>query len=326
MSQESPSQSRNALPTGIVHADLFMEHDTGFDHPESPERYKVIMDALRASEFADRLGWLEPRTAERADLLRGHSRAYVDIAQRDIEVGMKSLSTGDTSISRGSWNAAIHAVGGACVAVDAVINTEMKNAFCVLRPPGHHATPLRGMGFCVFNNIALAAKYAQDKYNIGRVLVVDWDVHHGNGTQDAFYDDDSVFFFSTHQWPWYPGTGARDETGHGKGLGTTMNRPFAAGAGRKEILGVFETELCSIAQKFKPDLVLISAGFDSRYSDPLGGFLLTDEDFADLTRLTMDLADQFAEGRVISMLEGGYDLDGLASAVTAHCRVLVNHQ
>ena len=326
MPQESPSPRKTTLPTGIVHADLFIEHDTGFDHPESPERYKVVMNALRTADFADRLCWLEPRTAEKADLLRCHTNAYVEVAKRDIEVGMKNLSTGDTSISKGTWNAAIHAVGGACVAVDAVINTDLRNAFCVLRPPGHHAAPMRGMGFCVFNNIALAAKYAQDKYDIGKVLVVDWDVHHGNGTQDAFYDDDSVFFFSTHQFPWYPGTGGRDETGQGKGLGTTMNQPFAAGAGRKEIFGVFETELCSIAQKFKPDLVLISAGFDSRQGDPLGEFQLTDEDFADLTHLTMDLAGQFAEGRVISMLEGGYDLDGLACAVTAHCRALANHQ
>jgi acetoin utilization deacetylase AcuC-like enzyme len=325
MSQESPSQSPNALPTGIIHTDLFTEHETGFDHPESPERYRVIIDALRTSEFADRLCWREPRAVEKTDLLRCHINAYVDIARRDIEVGMKYLTTGDTSISRGSWNAAIHAVGGSFVAVDAVVNAEIKNAFCVVRPPGHHATPMRGMGFCVFNNIALAAKYAQDSYDIGKVLVVDWDVHHGNGTQDAFYDDDSVFFFSTHQWPWYPGTGGRDETGHGKGLGTTMNRPFAAGAGRTEILGAFETDLCSIAQKFKPDLVLISAGFDSRTGDPLGGFRLTDEDFVDLTRLTMDLADQYAEGRVISLLEGGYDLDGLARAATAHCGALVNH-
>jgi acetoin utilization deacetylase AcuC-like enzyme len=326
MPQETPLQNRNAAQTGIVHADLFMDHDTGFDHPESPLRYKVIMDTLRSSDFVDRLCWLESRTVEKEDLLRCHSRAYVDIAQRDIEVGMKYLSTGDTSISKGSWNAAIHAVGGACVAVDAVIGSQVKNAFCVVRPPGHHAGPLRGMGFCVFNNIALAAKYAQEKYDIGRVLVVDWDVHHGNGTQEAFYEDDSVFFFSTHQWPWYPGTGARDETGHGKGLGTNMNRPFAAGAGRKEIFGVFETELCEVAQKFKPELVLISAGFDSRYGDPLGGFQLTDGDFADLTRLTLDLADQYADGRAISMLEGGYELGGLAKAVSAHCRALVDHR
>jgi acetoin utilization deacetylase AcuC-like enzyme len=182
------------------------------------------------------------------------------------------------------------------------------------------------MGFCVLNNIALAAKYAQEEHGIGRVLIVDWDVHHGNGTQDAFYEDDSVFFFSTHQFPWYPGTGGRDETGQGKGLGTTMNRPFNSGAGRKEILGAFETDLCSAVRDFKPELILISAGFDAKQGDPLGEFRLTDEDFADLTRLTMDLADQFAEGRVISMLEGGYDLDGLAAAATAHCRVLTgNH-
>jgi acetoin utilization deacetylase AcuC-like enzyme len=232
------------------------------------------------------------------------------------------LTTGDTTISDGSWEAALNAAGGACVAVDAVMASQVKNAFCVLRPPGHHATPSRGMGFCIFNNVAIAARYAQSRHGIGKVLIADWDVHHGNGTQEIFYEDDSVFFFSTHQWPWYPGSGGRDEIGHGKGLGTTMNRPFPAGAGRTEIVGAFSEDLCSAARAFKPELVLISAGFDSREGDPLGGFLLTDEDFADLTRLMLDLAHEFAHDRVVSMLEGGYHLEGLASAVQAHCRTL----
>jgi acetoin utilization deacetylase AcuC-like enzyme len=181
------------------------------------------------------------------------------------------------------------------------------------------------MGFCVFNNAAVAARYAQQKYGIGKVLILDWDVHHGNGTQDAFYDDDSVFFFSAHQWPWYPGTGARDETGTGRGLGTTMNCPLGAGAGRKQVMGVFERNLMSAVQKFKPELILVSAGFDSRAGDPLGGFKLTDEDFVDLTQLALDLGDQYAEGRVVSVLEGGYDLNGLARGATAHCRTLARH-
>lgn len=325
MPQETLPPASHGLRTGIVHSDLFMEHDTGFGHPECPLRCKVIVDALRIADFADRLEWLAPRPAERDDLLRCHFGGYVELVRREILGGADFLSTGDTSVGLRSWEAAVYAAGGACLAVDSVMAKTVQNAFCVLRPPGHHATPGRGMGFCVFNNTAIAARYAQQKHGIGKVLIADWDVHHGNGTQDAFYQDDSVFVFSTHQWPWYPGTGAPEETGYGRGLGTNMNRPFPAGAGRREIFGAFAGDFLEAARRFKPELVLISAGFDSRDGDPLGGFHLTDEDFADLTRLLLELADECAESRVVSMLEGGYELDGLASSVKAHCQALAQH-
>jgi acetoin utilization deacetylase AcuC-like enzyme len=325
MIQETLPPKQHDLRTGIIHSDLFMEHDTGYGHPESPLRYKVIVDALRTADFAGRLEWLAPRIAEREDLLRCHLGGYIDLVRRDILGGAQYLSTGDTSVGHRSWDAAVYAAGGACLAIDSVVARTVKNAFCVLRPPGHHATPGRGMGFCVFNNTAIAARYAQQRHGIGKVLIADWDVHHGNGTQDTFYADDSVFVFSTHQWPWYPGTGARDETGHGRGLGTIMNRPFPAGAGRAEILGAFAGDFLDAARRFKPELVLISAGFDSRDGDPLGGFHLTDEDFADLTQLMLDLAGECAEGRVVSLLEGGYHPGGLASSAKAHCQKLAQH-
>src|SRR5205823_4535682 len=200
----------------------------------------------------------------------------------------------------------------------AVIGGELRTAFCIVRPPGHHATPDRGMGFCIFNNIAVAARYAQTRHKAGRVLIADWDVHHGNGTQDIFYADGSVLFFSTHQSPWYPGTGSADETGYAEGEGKTINCPFPAGSGRQEIAGAFEQLLIPAADEFKPDLVLISAGFDSRAGDPLGHFLLTDADFADLTSIMLTIADEHAEGRLVSVLEGGYSLSGLAAATRAH--------
>ncbi len=318
------SAGRNGLPTAVVQAPIFADHDTGTGHPESSLRYTVVVNALKKTDLSRHLLWLTPRAAEESELAWGHREDYIRTARRDIESGRAYLSTGDTNVCRWSWKPALFSAGAAFTAVDALFESRAQNAFCVVRPPGHHATPTRGMGFCVFNNIALAARYAQQRHGVGKVLIADWDVHHGNGTQEAFYEDDSVLFFSTHQWPWYPGTGASDETGRGRGLGTTINRPFPAGAGRAEILGAFGEELVSAAQRFKPELVLISAGFDSRHGDPLGHFLLTDEDFAELTQILLDVGEQFADGRVVSLLEGGYHLEGLSAACKAHCRTLAN--
>lgn len=280
------------------------------------------MGALDAAGFSASLPRIETRAATEEDLLLCHTASYLAIARSDVERRLPYLSTGDTDITPNSWDVAARAVGGVLNAVDAVMEGDARNAFCVVRPPGHHANASRGMGFCLFNNVAIAARHAQRMHGVDRVLIVDWDVHHGNGTQDIFYRDPSVFFFSTHQWPLYPGTGRANERGDGPGEDATMNFPFPAGSGRKEILGAVQTFLMPAMQRFQPDLVLISAGFDSREGDLLGRFTLTDQDFIDLTKCVMEIADTSAGGRVVSMLEGGYALKGLASASAAHVSAL----
>jgi acetoin utilization deacetylase AcuC-like enzyme len=299
------------------------EHDTGHGHPESPERFEAVMEGLKHAGLLEKLKLIEPRAVTSEDLELVHKASYLRRAEHDILSGAPQLSTGDTSICEASWDAAKLAVGGAMAAVDAVMEGRVANAFCAGRPPGHHATADRGMGFCVLNNIAIAARHAQRRHGIDRVLIVDWDVHHGNGTQDIFYEDGSVFFFSTHQSPWYPGTGHARETGAGKGKGATLNCPLPAGSGHTELFAAFKGQLLPAMEEFQPEFVLISAGFDSRSGDPLGDFLLTDGDFADLTKIVRGIADQYAKGRVVSLLEGGYSLNGLANAAVAHVRELM---
>jgi acetoin utilization deacetylase AcuC-like enzyme len=307
------------MKTALAADPACKEHNTGPRHPERPERFDAVLNAV------DDLGLLrlDPRHATEDELSLCHSVPYIRLVEREVMAGFHELSTGDTIISQRSLDAALRATGGALNAVDSVMSGQAQNAFCLGRPPGHHATPTRGMGFCLFNTVAIAARYAQKRYGDSRALIADWDVHHGNGTQDIFYSDGTVFFFSTHQHPWYPGTGAAEETGDGPGHGSTMNCPFPAGSGRKEILGAFQERLLPAAEKFKPDLVLISAGFDSRIGDPLGNFLLTDDDFTDLTRVMREIADKHSHGRIVSVLEGGYSLEGLAAGVRAHVQALL---
>jgi len=308
----------------LVSDPAYQKHDTGFGHPEQPARTKAVMKALETADLTDRFRKTDPRPCDDADLLRCHGADYLASVKEDVAAGSSSLRTGDTTISAASLEIAKLAAGGLLAAVDEVMGGKAPSAFCVSRPPGHHATPDKGMGFCLFNNVAVAARYAQQKHKVGKVLIVDWDVHHGNGTQDIFYEDESVFFFSTHQSPWYPGTGAKDETGKGKGLGTILNRPFPAGSGHDEIVeGAFGDDLAKAMTKYRPELVLVSAGFDSRLGDPLGQFRLTDDDFANLTQIVLDLAEEHAGGKVVSALEGGYDLNGLGKAAAAHAKQLV---
>src|ERR1700732_1221770 len=221
--------------TGLLADPVSKRHNLGPHHPESPERF----DAALRGTAGQKLAPLASREAAFDELALCHSREYIHLAEREIGAGARELSTGDTNVCPESLEVALRAAGGVLNAVDMVVSRELQNAFCIVRPPGHHATPDRGMGFCVFNSIAMAARYAQQQHGADRVLIVDWDVHHGNGTQDIFYSDESVFFFSTHQSPWYPGTGDLEETGHGAGKGTTLNCPFPAGSGREQILGAF---------------------------------------------------------------------------------------
>ncbi len=309
--------------TGLAADVRVRRHEVAPGEPEVPARFTAIVNHLKSNGIIDRLVSIEPRGATDDELALVHAREYISLVEREITEGRRQLSTGDTTISVHSAEAARFAAGSALSSIDAVFSGQVQNAFCVTRPPGHHAGRARGMGFCLFNTVAIAARYAQRKHGAERVLIADWDVHHGNGTQDIFYSDGSVLFFSTHQSPWYPGTGAADETGVGAGAGKTINCPLPAGSGSSKILGAFRELLLPSAAEFRPDLILISAGFDSRVGDPLGQFLLRDEDFHQLTTMLADLAAAHCRGRLVSVLEGGYNLEGLALAAGSHIRALL---
>jgi len=307
------------MTTAIVHHPIYQKHDTGFGHPESPLRYEVVMDALRSDEsFWERLDEITPEKAPKGLIQAAHSPQHFKRVEGAIEHGVDRLDA-DTVISMQSFDASLFAAGGACAAVDAVMKGDAKNAFVAVRPPGHHATAENAMGFCLFNNVAVAARHAQNQYKeINRVAVIDWDVHHGNGTQGIFYDDPSVYFFSMHQYPWYPGTGSRGETGHGRGLVSTMNIPVKANTYASEQARMFEAAIDDMSKKFQPDLIMISAGFDAHLTDPLGQLQLEDDDFVSMTRTVKQWADAACRGRIVSCLEGGYNLGTLGETVKKH--------
>lgn len=309
------------MKTAFVYHPDYLLHDAGAMHPERPDRLRAIMAHLEKTGLLEELHRITPEPADEIWLNRVHPPEYVRLIEKASASAPAALDP-DTRLSKDSFRVAKLAVGGVLAAVDAVMEGKAKNAFAAVRPPGHHASAARAMGFCLFNNAAVAARYIQEKYGLKRVLIVDWDVHHGNGTQDIFYADPTVLYFSTHQYPYYPGTGAEEETGEGPGKGTTVNAPMPAGAGDAEVIRAFREKLVPAAEKFQPEFVLISAGFDGHKRDPLAQLQLTEQGFAELTRILMDIAGRFAGGRVVSLLEGGYDLEGLSRSVEAHLRAL----
>ena len=309
------------LRTAILRDDIYLQHITGDYHPESHHRLEVVYGMLQDEDMQDTFRVLSPRPATREELQLNHSSNYIDQVASTAGRSFCSLDP-DTTTSPKSWEAARMAAGGVLVAVDRVMEGEIENAFALVRPPGHHAESNKGMGFCIFNNIAIAAHYARQKHLLERILIIDWDLHHGNGTQNAFYEDPQVLYFSTHQYPYYPGSGSVDEDGQGKGKGFTVNVPLPGGQGDQDFEAIFKEILKPIATQFKPQLILVSAGYDIYSQDPLGAMDVTPEGFATLTSLIMDMARSSCQGRVIITLEGGYHLDGLRNSVKATIKEL----
>jgi len=291
-----------------------MDHWMGKYHPECPERLEAIYAMLEGPDMKGAFVQVPVREVDRQDLLRIHSQGYVERLESTAGVEYTYLDP-DTQTCASSYEAALLAAGGLCQAIAMVVSGELHNAFALVRPPGHHAERSEARGFCLFNNIAIGARYAQEHLGLKRILIADWDLHHGNGTQHTFDSDPSVLYFSSHQYPYYPGTGAFDEAGRGEGKGFTVNVPLTIGYGDGEYLGIYEKILKPIALEFKPDMILVSAGFDIYIGDPLGGMNVTPKGFAGLTRTLMDMAEECCGGRLVLTLEGGYDINGERDSV-----------
>lgn len=311
------------MKTALIHHPIYQKHETGAGHPETARRYEVVMNALKKDEkLWNNLTEIKPEQASKGLILAAHTKDHFKRVEGAFENGLERLDA-DTIVSMQSFDAALYAAGGVCRAVDEVMNGNADNAFVAVRPPGHHATAETAMGFCFFNNVAVAARYAQNRYKeIEKVAIIDWDVHHGNGTQGIFYDDPTVFFFSMHQYPWYPGTGSRGETGFGRGKGFTLNTPVKAHTSATEQKRMFENALGDINKNFKPDLIFISAGFDAHTADPLGQLKLENPDFVQMTKTVKQWANETCNGRIVSALEGGYNLETLGETVRNHVEEL----
>jgi acetoin utilization deacetylase AcuC-like enzyme len=322
------------MTTALIYDPIFLEHITPENHPERPERLKKAMDVLQALNWLEREGLVQlaPRAATEDELAAVHEREYIQqvkaaarkVAEEQESGGRKTrFFATDTFISADSYEAAIKAAGAPLSAIDALMNGEIHNAYCLVRPPGHHAVAESAMGFCLFNNVAVAARYALDRHGLERVMIIDYDVHHGNATQEMFYDDPRVLYFSIHQAPFYPGTGLSDERGEGAGLGTTINVPLPATTGYETYEPVFRQVMAPAADRFDPQLILVSAGFDAHWKDPLGGMYLSTAGYAKLTGIIIELANSLCNGRLVFVQEGGYDMLAMAGCVATCVNLLL---
>ena len=306
------------MKTGLITSSTYQNHNTGNGHPEKIDRVTAIIDNFKKLNNKN-LIWKKPSKYKRELLENTHNKDYINFVEKSFPQKGLSFLDGDTIVSPGSKEATADAVGSIITAIDGVQNKEFHNAFCAVRPPGHHAERNKAMGFCIYNNVAVGAHYLLEKYKFNKVAIIDFDVHHGNGTQDIFYDNEKVLYISTHQYPYYPGTGAEKEKGKYNNI---FNIPLPAGTTSEEYLNAYEFVLKKI-KEFKPKFILLSAGFDAHKDDPLAQLQLTSKDFYNLTKRTLNLAKLYCEGKVVSILEGGYDLNALQESTEMHVNALL---
>ena len=308
--------------TGYISDPFYLKHENE-PHPENPGRLNAIQKNIESSKYYNNLTLIQPRKATLEDITQIHDKGYIKSVEDSCRNGVRNLDA-DTVISKDSYQAALLSAGAGLEAVDKILEGTVDNAFCAVRPPGHHAEQNKAMGFCLFNNVGVIARYAQNVQKLEKVFIFDWDVHHGNGTQHSFYKDSSVYYSSIHQYPFYPGTGSVDETGTGDGLGSNLNLPMRAYSCDTDYINAIEHKLIPVIQKFNPDLIIISAGFDAHENDPLAQINLSTECYGKMTQKLMEVANDVCDGRILSMLEGGYDYSALADSVQLHVETLSN--
>jgi acetoin utilization deacetylase AcuC-like enzyme len=306
------------MKTGLITSDTYQNHNTGDGHPEKIDRVTVVIDNFKKLDNKD-LVWRKPSKFDRSLLEITHNSDYINFVEKSFPEKGLSFLDGDTIVSPGSKDATSDAVGSIITAIDGVQNKDFKNAFCAVRPPGHHAEKNKAMGFCIYNNVAVGANYLINKYKLKKIAIIDFDVHHGNGTQDIFYDNEKVLYISTHQYPYYPGSGTNDEKGKHNNI---LNIPLPAGTTSEEYLNAYEFVLNKI-KEFKPEFILLSAGFDAHKDDPLAQLQLESKDFYSITKRTLELSKQYCDGKVVSILEGGYDLQALQESTEMHVKALL---